>query len=714
MQAMPRIMYDKSGNVQAAQKLKGVACALWTDLVHEISRGGVKAGKITKKRSDGVEIEFRYHTDAYEQVNGTAKIFVPGGQIIEQDCGGFLGAPSNVYFFPTTTKDFKTIVPNTTLKGTNNYWHGTKETVCWDSNNVYIRAVKYQLFTSADVVKYAFVIRADGYLVVFIRFDANKKIGVKIYLLAGLDAMLVSQTEVFSATDYFDGLTTMSPFTFTEVEPLQILVNRTATKMVIMGRNNGTPTNALPASVPVLGSYTYGNGIEGFYDPMLQANDGNMSAVDKKPWNTIFEFDISEINAVSALDSTWITSTAITNQYLMHVYKFTKKVNTATTYSENFDTPYNITTTLCGVNISPDTEQISPYQISSSASTTTNYTYTALYNAPIKTVVYLNGNVFAYEYITTDVKVNNLATSNVKTHIGSGSDVGYAYDTLGGSSFGIGDVVVTHAHTLNEKLTFTAVLHHGSFTIPETFESLRNSTYSSSSAWGVTLVCTLGVPSTSGFASTTYQQNTTNAKYDVRKMYQVTGFNPYIDDISAQMDVKREATDILNLAGLPPLVHLPITPTTQYDYFKKSWEQGRDVFILADTSETLLNTYYPYNYAWGQGRYATANDIHLMYANFNVTNTSTQTQVAGSTSSSEVINDYYFCFSHSTDSRYENNSIVRNEADKCGNMLYALSNALVSPTQTGVKALKKDFSLSSKQTEIDAILEIPNDMIGVV
>jgi hypothetical protein len=639
IQAMPRIMYDRNGNVQEAQKLKGRACAIWTDLVSEVSRGDVKAGKILKRLEAGVTIDFRYHTDAYGQVNGTATIFVPGGQVVEQDCGGFLGIkngfPINVYFFPTSTKGFKAIQTNSTLKAGLLAWHNTKTTITWVANKIYYLGVEHTILGFTESILAAAVDVKLNKVFVFARNSSSATATFSIFSLSSF-TLIASNTVVFSGVNgtalYINRIRSAC-------------FNHNGTKLVfISNRNVFTGIQALPFSTALTNTSGVPTpfcdivGLTGnYYNTLTHPSDATLKAL----WESIYRFDIDTTNNTIALNS-------YTNQLPIHVFKS----HTVTT------NVYNYTSGAISVG-------------------TTDADYTTQTETAIP--VYDTPYVHSIWYSKTGVEQTRVCTTSCELSVTTTMNGIGTYTNSPPTAWVVAsDYSRSISYSASQKLTDALnVLEEFSY-VTGTSSGHKESTVSLNLPPFFTLL-------TTGYGTNSEERG---SNFFVR----VVGENQYVNNpilIADEWSYTpfNDTTSTPGTTAFKYNVAKTRKATSRKTIFNMLFNaiagivQGVSGVINSDTSYPQINgTVFPHFFT-GSGTITATNEYFIMFP---------------------------------AKGQYLPSDIVQVYADKCGNMIYTMANNLTSPTQTGAKAFNKDFAIDPKNTQIDAILEFPSDMKGVI
>jgi hypothetical protein len=692
IQAMPRIMYDRNGNVQEAQKLKGRACAIWTDLVSEVSRGGVKANQVIKRLEAGVTIDFMYWTDAYGQVNGTATIFVPGGQVAEEDCGGFLGIktgyPANVYFFPTTTEDFKQPVPNTNLEGLLNTWHGSKKTVSWVTAGDYVAfdGIQYRIMgAGTGYVKYAFV--KDNHLVCVCFFNSTLTFGTKIYAVSSLDANLALQVPAYTLEDGFNSLTKV----------ISMSVSKSGKKLIVIGKDGNTPTSGYPVSLPAI----TGSGVGGLKLSMPTFIQALASHLPATLWYTVSNWDVDTI-ATGYYDV--MLQGDSENLFKKHIYRTNQHSDIG--YTNNHHT----------VNSSGysklETWDVS-YQVISTES------YTAMYNTTQKLLVSFNGEVA--EFTTFTSAMTGEYSSEYHQEAAQSFDfssAGAGQPLLETTTDNYSEITV-----ITDDRNFSVTITHKAQTIVESFSQVWNQTNSYSNQKPINRDAVNVV-----FGLIRDEVITYTADVLKKETIKISGINPYVSDYSAifkQNTLNDLSTGLQNSITYPG-DYIGIDVTESEVYFDRDRATDQKSFV---NYHNIFSLTFPNSAPTSTANFGILGNV--VNANGSVSDINVSTGIFYGTSSIDtnsfspaVVTDggAYFYISPSYEianfvkDQIESNDLVLNLADKCGNMLYTLDSYGYGTTarQTGAKALEKDFSLSSKNSTIAGILDIPADMTGVV
>jgi hypothetical protein len=685
-------MYDRRGNVTEAQKLKGRACAIWTDLVSEVSRSGVKANQVIKRLEAGVTIEYRYWTDAYEQVNGTAIIFVPGGQVVEQDCGGFLGIktgyPANVYYFPTTTSDFKTIVPNTDLKGSTEYWHGKKETVSWHptipftspQQYVYIKAVKYKL---SVMPVYAFI--KGNYLIVI---ALGTYLGVHSFNVGSLNPVVGMSEPInsplHSNINAFNSLSTLK----------SIGVDAAANKLALICRNASSVNSGFPGGWVVPGggvttTFPFSSSSGGYsliLDSIKRLNipTWTNSSVN---WDTVLEYDIIDISIDNIAANDYLTLTLTQQQFIKHIYEEIEA------YSYSVSNNYS---PLLGVI------NTATYSMTATIETTFN----VIYNTAFKTFVRLRNGILSYETYSSSIVGGSTHTTTASYNYTSGS-TGSIPEPAPWSE------VSTSATNIAVNADIKVTVYTGD--CKEELHGIQTQTGTQTSSGTINYDVWSNPTSTAGAWLSSVTYNNTENEQAVKYL---SGVNPYIDDYSVVYDVfdidgtkegyyKSDSRVFLNSHA----IYAPAMPAATVTFGTLG---GGNIGInsaLQDVLSQYVRTVYDLDIP--DFSIYTAADIIGTWFLYPIG------VIINDSDSYTLPRRYFMLAPNKTGATYYNNKVgalVRNDADKCGNMMYTLNTTGwgTAAVEKGAKALKKDFSLSAKQAEIDAILEIPADMIGVV
>lgn len=629
---------------------------------------------------------------------------------------GFLGietaAPTDIYLFLTNTKGFAAIKENTIKKGTKNYWHGEKETLSWDNNAVYIKGVKFQLFTTADIVKYAFVRRSDGFLVAFIESDSTKYIGMKVYKLSVLDKDLTTQTAAYSNANYFTGLTSWGyvGISFLGTKwPFQFLVNRTATQLVIIGKNDDTPTSGHPVTVPAAPSAPFNSGLFG-YDVVPASLQGIYTNQDTA-WNTVFDYSISTMNDGNVAGNTWLTQNSATDQYIRHIYKLKRTFSTVAVNIPEDILSFNVVPDQCSVP--PGTYNINVVELSESATgteTTVNIEYIAVYTGTVKDSLYIatNGSI-AYNTMGTSVSAD--PADFVYSNSLSGFHARTYYEPFGGAIKDPQLSYVSGVYNRFENTLFTASLVNADFTQSETYSYQRDCQYNfdSTSTANFTEACG------ASYTEYTYVNNTTEAlstqactsSATSKEADIISGMNNYATDSTVTYNNVICTNTPDNYITLATLNAATNWPRDHEDW--QNFENASARLTLIDTDHVTVSENDTYN--WTTGTTKSSRIVNFIIAD-------TVTHGTGGDTARWLVEfpdeDSYFCFAYSQDSKLAVDNPVILELDRFKNALYAWNITATTPVQSGAKAYKNGFTLDAKNTEINTILEIPDDVKGVV
>lgn len=563
---------------------------------------------------------------------------------------GFLLDSTPDKFAKTSAAGFGAVVDNT-KQGTLSYWHGEKETVCWDSMYVGIKGKRYKIISDAETayssVMYAFI--KNGYLIVICDTYSvdytNYAIGVRVYEKNALNKEGLVCTPVFTNHDAFNGL----------YQFYSLMVNRAATKIIMIGKDADTPTSGLPDGIPA------------------GAGSGTNN------WRSVLRHNFSEITPASLESGGWLTTGIREDFYNSHVYELEKTIVTiptdGTVYYETIGDVVNSTQ-------------------NATADTTESHILTPVHVEPIKIYACFNGNDVEHFAVFTSLREQTYSYHShyVATYTGQQTSDEYGIATVT-SQANLDSFLTISSHFLStDTITFRGI----SFDDSAGYDTTHPSDVSS---FATTVNCTRLVIEPRNYG--TYErvqvsQDMPSGSVDVndyvvtsKATQNIIGVSQYVDDCTFVFKTQSET-----------LTHGVYTRDDSYSIESKRTvfdfdlpaptHSEHDYGFPAPVSIDNVANYESYE---PQGAVAFKQDV-----------------IAGFT-------DVSFEYQTITPPSFHDDFYrIKAVADRHGNMIYAVKNPLPGIDYAGCKIYKANFGAETagKQAEISEIVTEPNKILGVI